>query len=131
MVNIAVQDTAVERVLGIEWCIHSDCFRFKITLKHRPLTRRGILSAVGQIYDPIGFIAPVILRGRRILQDVCKLKLDWDDTLPEEIQRRWIDWQDQLHELEELTIPRCFKPAKFGSVVSAQLHTFSDASTTG
>ncbi|XP_050413224.1 uncharacterized protein LOC126827753 [Patella vulgata] len=48
----------MERVLGIQWCIESDCFQFHITLNDKPLTRRGILSTVCSIYDPLGFIAP-------------------------------------------------------------------------
>lgn len=34
----------VERALGVQWCVQSDSFKFKIMLKDRPLTRRGILS---------------------------------------------------------------------------------------
>lgn len=37
-------------VLGWEWCIQSDTFKFKIIIKDRPLTRRGILSMVSFIY---------------------------------------------------------------------------------
>ena len=33
--------------------------------------------------------------------------------------------------MEKLTVPRCYKPADFGHVVSAELHHFSDASTHG
>lgn len=37
-------DRPVERVLGVQWCIQSDSFQFKIVVPDRPLTRRGILS---------------------------------------------------------------------------------------
>lgn len=43
----------VERVLGVEWCIQSDTFKFKIVIKDRPLTRRGLLSTVGSICNPL------------------------------------------------------------------------------
>lgn len=32
----------VERVLGVQWCVQSDVFKFKIILKDRPLIKRGI-----------------------------------------------------------------------------------------
>ena len=48
-----------ERVLGIEWNIENDAFKFRITLKDKPLTRRGILSTVSSIYDPLGFCCPI------------------------------------------------------------------------
>lgn len=42
----------VERVLGVvQWCIQSDTFKFKIMIKDRPLTRRGILLTVSSIYE--------------------------------------------------------------------------------
>ena len=68
----------IERVLGVYWAIDSDCFQFQITLKDRPATRRGILSAVSSVYDPLGFLAPFVLNGKRILQDICKLQSDWN-----------------------------------------------------
>ncbi len=55
-----------ERVLGIEWCVESDAFQFRITLKDKPFTRQGILSTVSSIYDPLGFAAPFLLQGKRI-----------------------------------------------------------------
>ncbi len=62
----------IEHVLGIEWCIESDSFRFRITLKDKPLTRRGVLATISSIYDPLGFVASVLLAGKRILQTLCK-----------------------------------------------------------
>ena len=71
-----------ERVLGVEWCIESDTFQFRIALKDRPMTRRGILSSVSSIYDPLGFAAPFLLRGKRILQLICKEAIDCDNPNP-------------------------------------------------
>ena len=55
----------LERALGIQWCVKSD--QYMITLRERPLTRRGILSTVSSIYDPLGFLSPFILVGKQIL----------------------------------------------------------------
>ena len=115
----------------MQWSLEDDCFRFLITLKDRPATRRGILSAVSAVYDPLGFLSPVVLSGKRILQDICRDQIDWDVPLSDELVCRWRKWCDGLPELESLRIPRCFKPEGFGVVKSAELHHFSDASTTG
>ena len=50
----------IERALGVIWCIEPDTFNFRIELKDKPCTRRGILSTISSIYDPLGFIAPVV-----------------------------------------------------------------------
>lgn len=66
-----------ERVLRIEWCMENNAFQFRITLKDKPFTRRGILSTVSSIYDPLGFAAPFLLQGKKILQELCKEKVEW------------------------------------------------------
>ena len=66
-INLDLGKLPVERTLGILWCVESDTFQFRITLNDCPLTRRGILSTVGSMYDPLGYIAPVILIGKQIL----------------------------------------------------------------
>ena len=57
--------------------------------------------------------------------------MEWDDPIPENVRSRWLKWRDELHHLEDFSVPRCFKPEGFGTVTSTQLHHFSDASTTG
>ena len=76
-------------------------------------------------------MAPVLLEGKSILQELCRCNVGWDDPVPEGIQARWQKWKSELHELQNLSIPRCYKPADFGPVVEAELHHFSDASFKG
>ena len=121
----------MERALGVQWCIEKDSFQFRIVLKDRPCTRRGILSTVSSVYDPLGFVAPLLLEGKKILQELCRERADWDDPVPEGIKMRWEKWRSELPSLEELTIPRCYKPSNFGPIASVELHHFSDASTQG
>lgn len=121
----------VERVLGVQWCVQSDVFKFKITLKDRPLTRRGILSIVSSVYDPLGILAPVVLKAKKILQDLCRRKMGWDETVPDSIVQEWISWIQDLQKLENFKVDRCYKPANFGTAASAQLHHFADACEDG
>ena len=110
-----------ERALGVQWSIEADMFKFIIALKDRPCTRRGILSTVSSIFDPLGFVAPVLLEGKSILQELCRKILGWDDPVPEEIRIRWCKWKSELEVLEALSISRCYKPKDFGSVVRHEL----------
>lgn len=48
----------IESALGIWWNIENDTFNFKIAANNKPMTRRGILSMLSSIYDPLGFLAP-------------------------------------------------------------------------
>ncbi|XP_020629770.1 uncharacterized protein LOC110066859 [Orbicella faveolata] len=60
-----------ERALGVQWNVQADTFSFKIANKEKSATRRGILSIVSSIYDPLGFVSPCILPPKAILQDLC------------------------------------------------------------
>ena len=68
----------IERALGLQWCVQSDSLQFRVVLKDKPLTRRGILSSISSIYDPLGLAAPFLLTGKHILQDLCKTQAAWD-----------------------------------------------------
>ncbi len=123
--------TLIERALGVQWNVSSDTFGFAIVIKDRPATRRGILSIISSVYDPLGFVAPCILCAKLILQDLCRLKLDWDDKIPEEYLQRWQAWLTDLPQLENLAVERSFKPASMKETKSTQFHHFSDASQQG
>ena len=97
----------MERALGVQWCIERGSFQFRIILKDRPCTRRGILSTVSSIYDPLGFVAPMLLEGKKMLQELCLDRAEWDDPILEDIKARWERWRAELPSLEELSIPRC------------------------
>lgn len=76
----------VERALGLQWCIETDTFKFKLKVKEQPYTKWGLLSIISCIYDPLGFLAPVILL---LLQDLCQCKCGWDDLIPQSFQLKW------------------------------------------
>ena len=116
----------VERALGVQWAIESDTLGFRIILKDKPLTRRGILSTICSVYDPLGIAAPFLLNGKKILQDLCRMKIDWDEEIDYEFRARWEKWRSQLSALEHFSMDRCVIPDGFGSVVSRQIHHFSD-----
>ena len=63
-------------VLGVNWCVATDEFFFSISIPNCVITKRKILSVTNSLYDPLGFVLPVILRARLIYSDVCKAKFD-------------------------------------------------------
>ena len=62
----------IQRSLGTYWYIESDTLGLRIELKDKPLSRRGILSTISSVYDPLGIVSPVILPGKQIFQDLCR-----------------------------------------------------------
>ena len=72
----------------MQWRVNTNTFGFDVNVKERPPTRRGILSIIGSVFDPFGFAAPFVLTAKKILQDLCKMKLGWDKEIPLEYNVR-------------------------------------------
>ncbi|XP_030843475.1 uncharacterized protein LOC115924777 [Strongylocentrotus purpuratus] len=130
-VDVFSEGLPIERTLGVQWCVESDAFQFRVHFNDKPPTRRGIMSSVSSIFDPLGLVATVLLVGKRILQTLCRDGYAWDDPISEEIRSEWEKWRNDILHLASLNIPRCYKPEKFDVIKSAELHHFSDASTEG
>ncbi|XP_066904251.1 uncharacterized protein [Halyomorpha halys] len=62
------------KVLGMQWDPVTDCLSYNIPNFQLILTKRGIMSAVAQMYDPLGYLAPVIFRAKYYLQQLWNLK---------------------------------------------------------
>ena len=127
-----------QRFLGVHWDLEGDAFTFHVTLPERPFTRRGVLSIINSVYDPLGLAAPVILKGKLLLRQLVIMgkngsdtPLGWDDPLPEELMCQWQSWRNALVDLENVSVPRFYHSKDFGRVVRSEIHSFSDASKDG
>ena len=74
------------------------------------LTKRMVLQQVMGIYDPMGLISPFTIKAKMYLRETWILKLDWDDPLPQDMRRKWIQFFQDMFLLEKLKFPRCLKP---------------------
>ena len=71
-------------MLGVRWCVETDHLVLDVSEVGRqarslPPTKRNIVSIVGRIYDPLGFLSPVLIRLKSLFQELCELKLEWDE----------------------------------------------------
>lgn len=66
------------------WNSKDDTLMFEVKLKqdNKVICKRTILSQVAQLYDPLGLVAPVIIRAKLNIQELWKLNLGWDDAVP-------------------------------------------------
>ena len=121
----------VHKTLGVFWDASSDLLKVKVNIKTKPNTRRGLLSMIGQTYDPLGIIQPFLLPARRLLQEACQSNLGWDQNISEipGLEQGWDCWFGSLPKLEQVEVIRCILPDN--NTKRVELHTFSDASTVG
>ena len=116
-----------DRALGLRWSMEDDYFFFQFCNRQKPVTRRGILSTVSSIFDPLGVVSPVTLLGRSLLQKLCAVSCGWDDPLPDVMASEWKEWLTMAVELDLVRLGRCITGPP-GEVLTTQMHVFADAS---
>ncbi|XP_033218203.1 uncharacterized protein LOC117173671 [Belonocnema kinseyi] len=115
------------KVLGILWNPSDDAFRFHTSeLVHENATKRSLLSTVARLYDPMGWLAPVIIIAEILLQKLWLRKLEWDQPLPPDLAQEWHEFCSKLPALSSISIPRW--TSQGADTQSIQIHGFSDAS---
>lgn len=120
-----------ESVLGLKWLPNSDCFIFRFEqgwAEDTITTKRTILSAVFKIYDPTGFLAPIVIRAKSYIKQLWIQKLKWDQPVPEQFKKSWMEFYNNLRSINELKIPRWLHTKGDGAV---KLFGFCDASEFG
>ncbi|KMQ82592.1 gag-pol polyprotein precursor, partial [Lasius niger] len=113
-------------VLGLRWSPTTD--EFALTVRRSPgvpPTKRSILSQTARLFDPLGWLAPIIVRAKLIIQATWLQQLEWDAPLTAEEARAWRTLEEELPLLEQIRVTRWFKT---DAAEVSELHGFSDAS---
>jgi len=121
-------ESTVIRVLGLNWNSEEDSFGYDFSSIKFVHTKRGVLSVIARIYDPLGFLSPVLLLAKHIMQLIWSSGVAWDDRLPLEIEEIWSQFVSDLPSLSFIRVPR-FVETQSGSTYN--LCGFCDASVRG
>lgn len=70
------------------------------------MTKRKVVSCVSQLFDPNGYVGPVTVIGKMIIQKLWKAGLEWDEVLNEQMKEVWIRYWGEIKHLERFTIDR-------------------------
>lgn len=111
------------------WEIAGDTFTYDVSSGCKSFTKRGVLSTVNSIFDPLDIVSPVTIQGRALLRELSNYTSEWDALLPEEKRVEWGTWQDSLQDLKQLHIPRTYSSISLSDAKLVELCIFSDAST--
>lgn len=102
------------KTLGLIWNPNYDYFTFNVphlVLKGSRPTKKIVLSEIGKLFDPLGFLGPVVTKAKLMMQKLWELKLGWDTELPDEQMQRWLVFREQLVLVRNIKKRRCVIPA--------------------
>lgn len=109
------QPGIVTKILGMCWDPSHDAITYKVNPDAFPdsfknesnkPTKREVLSTVMKIFDPVGHVAHILIRGKMILQRIWVAGTEWDEPIPDEIVNDWRDWVALVKQLGTISIPR-------------------------
>ena len=110
------------------WDVKNDVFHFEPVIDFVDVyTKTTMLSIIASIFDPLAFVRHIPISGLMLFQEANRMKIDWKQALPGELDDIWIAWLYSLEELSSIKFVRCMKPAPF-SDAHLELQVFSDAS---
>lgn len=126
--NKEINVDPVSKVLGLAWNKVLDEFQYSVNLPplEPPITKRKVISDIGKLYDPLGWLAPVIITAKIFIQRLWLVSIDWDEALSDSLLKDWTEYREELCKLTNFRLPRWIQFNSKSKVV--ELHGFSDAS---
>ena len=129
--TISPELTDFAKALGVHWDTESDSFFISIPIiDDAHPTKCSIASTAARLFDVMGWMSPVMLYVKILLQTLWQCHLYWDENIPRELMPVWEAWASELSSLSKFPISRRYTDSS-SLVVEQQLHAFSDASSKG
>lgn len=117
-------------VLGMSWNTISDEISvysgkkvWKEECVDHPITKRLALSVISSIFDPLGLLSPVLIKGKLYIQKLWKAGLSWDEQVSESLALEFQSICKNLKQVSEIKFPRFVIVPK-----DSDLHIFCDSS---
>ena len=122
-----------EKVLGLYWRHQRDVISLKISEIFKEAvnivpTKRNILSIIANVFDPIGYLQPLVILLKILFQEIGKLNIKWDDNIGV-LVNKWNEIVKILVLSEIIYFKRCYYLHDIRDPVEKYyLQGFSDAS---
>jgi len=76
-ISLHFEKSSLTHVLGLSYNTSTDAFHFSFESSTPPtITKRIILSTIAKIFDPLGFLAPVVITAKIFIQELWSFEPD-------------------------------------------------------
>jgi hypothetical protein len=69
-INMDLDADPIERTLGLVWDFRRDVFVLGAKAEPGGRTKRDLLKSIFSIFDPLGFLAPIVFQAKVLMQDI-------------------------------------------------------------
>ena len=123
------KNNANSKVLGLKWNKDLDCFEFEIIkIDNVLMTKRIVLSIIARTFDPMGYLAPFVMKLKIIFQEIWRQGFQWDESLPHDVAHEVLSWIEDLAHVEAIKVPRSYTGTAWRELRDLRLEAFGDAS---
>lgn len=119
---------SIVRTLGICWDTQEDNFVIEPITDCDTIanTKRELFSQVASMYDPLGLLAPIVIKAKILIQDIWAAKVGWDEQLSNIFIEEWQSQKNEMVSIGRFTFPRW---SKISDNTINEIHAFCDASS--
>lgn len=122
--DLDIDSPPLQRSLGLSWNLVHDIFTFCVAGSDKPFTKRGVLSIINSLFDPLGLVAPITIQGKLLLRQLTSEVIDWDVPLPAEKEAEWTAWRDSPQQLAKFETPLTYTTVSVSTAHHTKVHVF-------
>ena len=101
------------KLLGIRW--NEDEYTIKLGVKGNfetadglEPTKRNVLNTIASMFDPPGYLQPIVIMLKILFQEIFLTKLNWDDRLDPKLEEKWAKVVKSLRSASDMLMKRCY-----------------------
>ena len=86
-IDINLDNLPSDGALGVRWDAETDQLGFSENEDHKWNNKRSMLFIASRIYNPMGKVAPYVVKAKMIVQSLCQQNIGWDEEIPHQHAR--------------------------------------------
>ena len=106
----AVSSDTSPKILGLPWDPGPDELCIPTVEFRSCLTKRAAVQQLCRLFDPLGWMNPVLVHAKLFLQNLWCISAAWDSPLPADVVTQWATVVNLLDKVWDIRLPRfiCF-----------------------